>query len=279
MFTRMRNLIIILVACLLFSCNLNKESDSSIKFSSISKDTVCHLNDKADSPEIKLHLDFDFPSESSNKAVLPSLQSLLIKSIVGVDSVMKDPNEAASLYFNKWIREYKSLDPEIVEGKDSLNDVAPDKRNFNWKVSLKGFVSYYENNILCYLVETNTLTNGEKESKIIRSINVIVDKAQPLSLDDIFVEGYEDSLRPYIISQLKKDNKLSDADDIESAGFFNQEDIYVSHNYQLDKECVSFYYNPGEISANVIGNVVVKLPYSELSFALRENSPIQNLIK
>lgn len=276
----MRNYILLLVILLGFSScgGFSDKKSKELHFNNVLKDTTCHLFNDVANPSLKLKLNAEIPDDFQDEKVLGLLQGEIIKNLTG-DSVANYSDKAIDNYIQKWIKDYKSLEKEYVSIKDTMNEgeIAPSA--FNWEVKIKACPIFKSKSLLCYKIENYIFMDGAHGSTIIKAVNMSLKDGKIITLDDVFNDDYDDLLLPSIVEKIKKDNKLKVGDDLESIGYFGTDEMCVSSNFLIEEDGVTFIYNPGEVAAYVVGNVKVKLPFEDLSMAIRSDFLINEYVK
>lgn len=89
-----------------------------------------------------------------------------------------------------------------------------------------------------------------------------------ITLNNIF----KDEAIPEILSLIKQE--LSHRDYAES---ISMDDVNVTENFYVDKDGISWVYNPYEIAPYALGEIEVKLPYSEIEKYFIENTAIKSI--
>ena len=72
-----------------------------------------------------------------------------------------------------------------------------------------------------------------------------------------------DKLIEYI-SDKYKDEKVNGINDLNNLGILNESDMYISDNFLVGKDEVSFLYNKYDIAPYSVGSIILSLPYSEV---------------
>ena len=66
--------------------------------------------------------------------------------------------------------------------------------------------------------------------------------------------------------------------DLENIGFFSVEEIFPNGNFLVDEDGITYTFNEYEIAAYVVRETNVFLPYAEILYLLKKDSPIAKLI-
>ena len=70
----------------------------------------------------------------------------------------------------------------------------------------------------------------------------------------------------------------SETSPMENIGFFSVEEIFPNGNFLVDGDGITYTFNEYEIAAYVVRETNVFLPYAEIQYLLKKESPIAKLI-
>ena len=82
-----------------------------------------------------------------------------------------------------------------------------------------------------------------------------------------------------LVEHIAKQNNVENTKDLENIGFFSIEEIFPNGNFFVDDKGITYTFNEYEIAAYVVGATHVLLPFEELQYLLKQESPIAKLIK
>lgn len=252
--------IITLVLCAMTGCG-NKNTQESLPKTAIWHVDTTFVADSAKSASFTMQFSMEFPefSESFTQEMALSI----LQQTTGLDS-LEDPKIIMDKYKQYWVSYYEKAIRDITITADTMF-MSPDF--FEWYYSVKGSVFCMTKDVVCFKITTDSKFGEMTQSE--SYVNISKDKGL-LGLDDIFSEGYEDILSEMIVDQLVRDYNLKSEKDLESIGFFDISDISPSHNFAVGDDGITFIYNKGEISANVLGVVSPFISYSELEDIIKE---------
>ena len=80
-----------------------------------------------------------------------------------------------------------------------------------------------------------------------------------------------------LIDHIAKQNKVENPKDLENIGFFSVEEIFPNGNFLVDGDGITYTFNEYEIAAYVVRETNVFLPYAEIQYLLKKDSPIYQL--
>ena len=85
-----------------------------------------------------------------------------------------------------------------------------------------------------------------------------------ITLKDIFNEGYEETLATRLIDRLLKDNNVSTIDELCNKGYSLDIDFFITNNFILGNDSMTFLYNRYEIAPYAMGDILISLDYETL---------------
>ena len=80
-----------------------------------------------------------------------------------------------------------------------------------------------------------------------------------ITLKDIFKEGYEETLATRLIDRLLKDNNVSTIDELCNKGYSLDIDFFITNNFILGNDSMTFLYNRYEIAPYAMGDILISL--------------------
>ena len=144
--------------------------------------------------------------------------------------------------------------------------------------------SYFVGSEMCirdssYTVSFENYTGGAHGAHSYNNHVVNLKTGKPITEEEIFVDNYQDNLARILVDQIAKQNNVSDAKELENIGFFSVDEIFPNGNFLVDETGITYSFNEYEIAAYVVGVTNVHLPYKEIRYLLRDDSPISQLIE
>lgn len=109
-----------------------------------------------------------------------------------------------------------------------------------------------------------TFRQGTVETSYTHCKNIDMGKLRILSLDDIFVHGYEKALSEVILNRLLKQSANKSLEDLHQAGFFINSEVYPTSNFILGEKAITFVYVAGEIADRSKGEIQVEIKNSDI---------------
>ena len=105
---------------------------------------------------------------------------------------------------------------------------------------------------------------GDVTTEFNKFVNIDLRHKRLLTLDDIFVHGYEKALNDAICQKLLKQTGNKNESQLHQSGFFTNIPIYATNNFKLEDKSITFVYVMGEIADRDKGEIQVEVNYSDI---------------
>ena len=256
----------------------NITSENSITFDSISVEKTYHLLDNPDNPNCNLEIKFVYPRKYSDKEVLKNLQRQFVSSYFGENYEQLSPEEAVRKYTDDYLAAYKDME-EDYKAEVAKSDETPVGSWFSYYEMSSDDIAFNQDDIISYTVSFENYTGGAHGAHSYNNHVVNLKTGKPITEEEIFVDNYQDNLARILVDQIAKQNNVSDAKELENIGFFSVDEIFPNGNFLVDETGITYSFNEYEIAAYVVGVTNVHLPYKEIRYLLRDDSPISQLIE
>ncbi|WP_455623759.1 DUF3298 domain-containing protein [Parabacteroides sp.] len=272
-------LAILFLGILTTGCNTGtkKAAENDITFDSISVEKTYHLLENPDNPNCNLEIKFVFPQKYSDKEILKSIQKQFVSSYFGENYEQLSPEEAVRKYTEDYLSAYKDLE-EDYKAEVAKSDETPVGSWFSYYEMSSDDIAFNQDDIISYTVSFENYTGGAHGAHSYNNHVVNLKTGKPITEEEIFVDNYQDNLAQILVDQIAKQNNVSDAKELENIGFFSVDEIFPNGNFLVDETGLTYSFNEYEIAAYVVGVTKVRLPYSEIRYLLRDDSPIAHLI-
>ena len=260
---------------LMISCQTKSKQtvENNILFDSIQVNQIYHLLDNPNNPNCNLQLSFTFPADFYDNEILKKLQKNFVLSYFGEKYKDLSPNKAIVQYTEDYLQAYKELELDFKKEQNK-------KEESNW-------YSYYEmtsneimfnqNEIISYTIYFENYTGGAHGSHTCTNHVINLQTGNLITEEDIFVENYQEDLAQILVNTIAEQREVENVKDLENIGYFSIEEIYPNGNFLINKNGITYTFNEYEIAAYVVGMTQVFLPFNEISFLLKQDSPIASL--
>ncbi|MDR2495670.1 MAG: DUF3298 and DUF4163 domain-containing protein [Tannerellaceae bacterium] len=261
---------------------------SDIEYKSILLSHFAHFFDNTDNPSSELKVSFLYPASGLNPELLEKLQALFVTEFFGENYAGLSPDEAAGKYKEQYLLFYKEQENLFKEESERLPDAEHAEHDDDLfdEVSQTAY-SYYEMkenavkfdnaSILSFAVSVENYSGGAHGSHSYICCNVDLLSGKKIEEKDVFVDGFEARMAAILVARLVKDNKLSDAKELEEIGFFSVDEISPNNNFEINDKGIIYYFNEYEIAPYAAGLIAVPVSFAELRALLRPDSMLEAL--
>ncbi|MBR1504227.1 MAG: DUF3298 domain-containing protein [Prevotella sp.] len=261
----MRTTIYTFAMLLVMACS-NNSGDSEIIFETVASDKTVILSNDEDSPSCRVHLKLESAtSEAGHRGEL--INETIIKTLLDPHGE-KDMKIAAEKFITDYTDNYKKTMLPLYN-QDRIDTT---KRFwYEYHYILEATTQKGTKNTICYLTTIDYYEGGAHGVNLLKTMNFDTRDGHLLTLDNIFVPGYEQPLKELLMNALKTKTGCSTIKALHEKGYLRSMDIFPSKNFILDNETITFIYNPSEIASYDLGSTQLVIPYSDLS-SLTKNS-------
>lgn len=266
---KMRNLLWVFVLTLFASgCDgnhhnvLNKYGLQAISFAI---DSTTYLANNVHSP--KCEVSIQMQCMRGNNA--PKINQTLIQSGFLVTNNLAQTNESTDMekalrtFVSQYMDEYINTYGPLYRA-DSVNPTT-----YNRRYQLKSELQNNQKDILTYIIYLSTAAGPSQTSSQTIAKNFNLKTGELITLSELFIEGYEESLKDIILEKLQKRLKNHRTGYQKQNGSLKEADIYITDNYVIGKNKITFIYCEDEIAPHECGEMRVDLDKSELKKYLK----------
>ena len=274
-----QKLVVLFLISVFFSgCNIGTKgtTDNDVTFDSISVDKTYHLLENPENPNCNLQINFTYPAKYDNKDILKKIQQQFVYSYFGDGYENLSPEEATAKYTEDYLNNYKDLEDEY-KAEVAKADETPVGAWFSYFEMSSDDIAYNKNDILSYTVNFENYTGGAHGAHSFTNHVIDMKTGNLIKEDDIFIEGFQEDLAQILIDRIAKQNTVENPKELESIGFFSIDEIFPNGNFLIDDNGITYTFNEYEIAAYVVGATNVHLPYEEIQYLLKKESPIAHL--
>ena len=270
--------VLFLISVFVSGCNIGtkKTTDNDVTFDSISVDKTYHLLENPENPNCNLQINFTYPAKYDNKDILKKIQQQFVYSYFGDGYENLSPEEATAKYTEDYLNNYKDLEDEY-KAEVAKADETPVGAWFSYFEMSSDDIAYNKTDILSYTVNFENYTGGAHGAHSFTNHVIDMKTGNPIKEDDIFIEGFQEDLAQILIDRIAKQNTVENPKELENIGFFSIDEIFPNGNFLIDDNGITYTFNEYEIAAYVVGATNVHLPYEEIQYLLKKESPIAHL--
>ena len=271
-------LIALLIAgCWLASCSNTGQPSRNLQFEEITLSKSEHLFADESKPACNLSIDFAFVNNANTIGAKDSINAYLLSALFGKKYQQLSPQEAIEGYAKEYATDYRAdLEPMIQ--KDIDNHIDKDQLTawYSYEQELKGSVETYKGMLLTYRTYKNEYSGGPHGMYTTEFTNLNLNTIQPILLDELFVEDYQETLTELLWYQLALDNGVETRDELEEMGYATTGELAPTENFYISEDGITFYYNVYEIAPYSMGPTQITLSYDMLEYILNYNNKLVN---
>ena len=270
--------VLFLISVFVSGCNIGtkKTTDNDVTFDSISVDKTYHLLENPENPNCNLQINFTYPAKYDNKDILKKIQQQFVYSYFGDGYENLSPEEATAKYTEDYLNNYKDLEDEY-KAEVAKADESPVGAWCSYFEMSSDDIAYNKNDILSYTVNFENYTGGAHGAHSFTNHVIDMKTGNLIKEDDIFIEGFQEDLAQILIDRIAKQNTVENPKELENIGFFSIDEIFPNGNFLIDDNGITYTFNEYEIAAYVVGATNLHLPYEEIQYLLKKESPIAHL--
>lgn len=238
----------------------------SLEFDQLTKDVERKLTNDKNSPLCKVHLQVNYASDSNGERAR-LVNDAIGQKLFGVTGL--PIRQAVDSFANKYADDYiKNLSRFYQEDKG--NEQRRPWYEYHY-VATTSVRQGREGRVSVYLITFDYYEGGAHGINQQLTMNFDNKTGRLLTLDDIFVPGYEMRLNKILLKALRELVEAKDLRELHDKGYLYSMDMYASENFILDDEAITFVYNPYEIAPYALGSTELKIAYKALADILKDN--------
>ena len=130
---------------------------------------------------------------------------------------------------------------------------------------------HYGNNrdIIGHFINMYQYTGGAHGGTFITCRNYRLEDGSVVTLDNYFNPGYEKVLIPILEKKLLEYAECSSREELDEHGYFSNEPMFVSDNFEIRQDTIDFIYNQYDIAPYSTGITTLSVPEDEIRSILR----------
>ena len=222
------------------------------------------LPDSAVTPQCHLSLSLITIANEELKSINDSLIrcGILSPEYLSLTDMSLSPQVAVDSFVARYVSDYQTFYAGIYNEEQDDNTA---------QLSLKMTTSIKEGTDSTLVYQAH-ITNSQGDVCIDynKYVNINLHSLKLLTLDDIFVHGYERALCEAIGSKLLKQTGFKDMAQLHQGGYFSNIPIYATNNFIFEDKSITFVYVMGEIADRDKGEIQVEVNLSDIKTLLRK---------
>lgn len=216
------------------------------------------LTDSAGSPTCAVDIEL---ITLINAEYAPAMDSLLRSGILSPEYLSLTgrhiaPREAVDSFIKRYIADYRTFYSGLYSEE---GDTATASIGWTLRTSIEEGLD----STLCYRARISN-RQGAVSTDYTVCRNIDLPHNRIVTLDDLFVHGYERGLSAAIAEQLMKQTGNKTMGELRNAGYFVASEVYPTTNFALSGDGITFVYVRGEIADREKGEISVEVKYSKI---------------
>ena len=244
----------------LASCGRGVVPSLNTKTLQVSK--VVPLDDAVGAPSCKIEMSVDYAADSDSIAA--KINFAIGKMLFDIEGLPME--QAADSFVSKYTEDYVSfLKPFYHEDNGDMTK----QQWYDYCYRLDADIVQADDGVVSSVAKREFFEGGAHsiEQKVVA--NFEQSTGDMIRLADVFVPGYEVRLVGILQEQLMQVVGASDIQSLRDKGYLYSSDMFVSNNFLLGKDGVTFIYNPYEIAPYEVGITELTLDYDDIEDILK----------
>ena len=157
---------------------------------------------------------------------------------------------------------------EYMEMKADYINSRSDAPWFNNYYIMSSEVESGYRGILNYVIFNEVYTGGAHPNSYYTALNFDTSTGKEIVLQDIFKDDYETRLTQELVVELANYFKVEPVTEVVVRGYLIN-DFYISNNFILGKEKITFIYNRYDIAPYAVGEIMLDIDYNRLKDVIK----------
>jgi hypothetical protein len=169
-----------------------------------------------------------------------------------------DVRDAMIGFIDSIITDFKRDNKEQIE---YAREEGYEPRDIDYEFVLDTEVHYGNHrDIIGHFIKFYQYTGGAHGGTFITCRNLRLEDGSLVTLDNYFKPGYEKVLIPILEQKLLEYAECSSRDELDEHGYFSNEPMFVSPNFEIRQDTIDFIYNQYDIAPYAQGITTLSVP-------------------
>ena len=243
----------------------NNTSTPTITFEKAKVNKKVALTSDSNAPSCSMSIEVDY-ANSDNGETAKAINDAIEKKLFSMNGLSMQ--QAVDSFVSQYTHEYKqNLTPLYIEDKgDELK-----RRWYEYEYNIETETKVGRDDaVVIYTITLDYYEGGAHGIEQLLIMNFDKQSGNQLTLQDIFVPGYEERLKEMLLNKLMDMTDSKTMEELKEKGFLYSMDMFPSENFMLEEDHITFVYNVYEIAPYTMGRTSLELSYSELSEILKK---------
>lgn len=241
-------------------------NQNEVSFDSIVIDSAYLLTSNPNSPKCDVSISIQHAKGNKADVINNNLMrsGILAPDYVSLPNHKNDFKTTVNAFVNKYISDYRRDYGDLYK-QDKENSAS---YNCSYKISTQ--VRDGADNVIVYIASIYVYTGGAHGIQQTLAKNINVNTGQIIRLSDIFVPGYEQTLKDIIVEKMAKKFKTDNLDGLEKLSIFADNNVYIPDNFILDDDDITFIYCEDEIAPHAVGEIKIDIDKDDIGNILKK---------
>jgi len=246
--------------------DVKEGGEADLAFDSIIKDTTVSLTNEISSPKAEIHLNIKYATGKNATVVNDTLlrSGILTPDYLANCQAKQGVSQALDSFLIKYIADYRN-DLGRLYAMDKEHSTS-----YNIQYSCNTDVHSGRKDIFNYIAEVYSYAGGAHGISMTIAKNIQKETGKILKLSDVFVPGYEQTLNDLIVEKFLKKFDVKNLKELQEKGVFVDMEPYVSENFIIKDDEISFIYCDTEIAPHAMGEITVEIDDKDLKQILKK---------
>lgn len=263
------------------SCGGDAKKDyPKVQIDSVALGTALPVGSSAGKASCCVAIRFDYVRACGNDEAMPrKMNTALLGELLGAGYGRSGVRQALDSFSLDYKKRYRQEMDQLRAFSAEYSTPMPEEQAYS--IELDNRLVYNDCGIATFrCIQHESAAGAEAETRV-RFLNFDVPTGRLLTLDDLFVEGYEERIDALLLQKMLELNKVKTVQELEELGYFTSSSLYPSTNFCIEGRKLLFVYNPddgiGPYDADVATVVPVEL--DDLSLIFSANSPLRRVVE
>ena len=218
------------------------------------KATTTEIGDTITTPPYDITVDMEFMDTTSieNREACNKINTYLIEEFL---------NQKGELDCNKAVDAFI----ENLKAQYAQDDIS--RQIFD---HYTGKAVYGKEGVINYILVENYYSGGAHPTSVTSILRFDTNTGEKIDLNGFFNDTCQYVLCDRLINRLMADKGVPTIDSLHAIGYLEVGDMFVSENFILNKDSISFFYNQYDIAPYACGTTTISFSYEELKDYIRK---------
>lgn len=178
-----------------------------------------------------------------------------------------NPNlrSAAETFCNRRVQEYRNDYHDFYLADSATGEIPA---WYDHQYELKTELVPSKDDICAYKATVWTYEGGAHGYECLLAFNFNANTGEQISVNKLFAKGYENSLKDLLLARLMENAGEHTMEGLNEKGYLSGMEMYVTDNFIMGKDSITFIYNQYEIAPYALGRIELSLHYKEVKSLL-----------